>query len=492
MLKETLETLEGIVRELTDLNTALDRALIVAITNHQGTITFANNKFCEISKYSRAELLGQNHRIINSGHHSKVFFRDMWRTIANGQIWTGEIKNRAKDGTFYWMHTIIVPLLNSHNKPYQYVSFRNEITVRKLEEENLETLIETLPDLVIFEDSEGRWLKANNAAIKLFQLDEQSYRGLTTAELIKHYPTGASLLQNLHASDDFVWKSGTTSLEELSVPQSTNGCRTIQITKVPVYHKDGQRSGIIVIGKDVTDQRKSEEALRRSETIGVIGQLASGIAHEIRNPLAAIKWSIELLRTQYPDRESQIDMILSELSRVDNIVGELLFIAKPHHRQFGFVNIYDILQSVVTLMTGHAKKNKIAICFDVQESLPLIHCEPHQIKQVFINLIKNALESMTDGGCIVIEAASGLQQDVKVRIKDEGCGIPDELLPRLGEPFISTKERGTGLGLMVSQKIIQDHHGSITFRSNSPHGTVVEVVLHSTEHTTSPLISDDT
>ena len=136
--KATVPTAEGLSnRDLGRLTSAIDEAAIVAITDSKGVITYVNNNFCAISKYSGPELIGKTHRVINSGYHSKEFFVDMWRTIASGKTWEGELRNRAKDGTYYWVHTTIVPFMDKQGRPEQYVAVRYEITDRVTAQEQL-------------------------------------------------------------------------------------------------------------------------------------------------------------------------------------------------------------------------------------------------------------------------------------------------------------------------------------------------------------------
>ncbi|OPG15147.1 PAS domain-containing sensor histidine kinase [Ferroacidibacillus organovorans] len=477
MLRETLSQLEHSIKELADIDMALDAASIVAVTDQTGRITFVNDKFCEISQYTRDELLGQNHRIINSGYHPKNFFRTMWRTIAQGEIWRGEIKNKTKDGSYYWVDTIIVPFLNENGKPYKYVSFRIDISRRKRVEETLDTLITTLPDLTIFKDGQGRWLRANDAALTFFGLQEEMYQGKTDKELADAVPTAQRLLEQLSDQDEPTWQKR----DEMQVERTWNlpgggQARIIHETRVPVFQDNGLRSGMIFLGQDYTERRQTESFLRRVDKITAAGQLASGVAHEVRNPLAAIKWSILRLQSTYQD-EALFSLILSEIDRIDGTVEQLLSLSREKLTASANIDVKALLEGILPLMQVSAKRQDVEIIFAASEDLPAVFGDENQLKQVFVNILKNALEAMATNGKITVSLSVHNASQLEIRIVDQGNGMPDELLTRVGEPFFTTKDTGTGLGLMMSHQIIREHKGHLTLASVPGVGTTVTIYL---------------
>jgi PAS domain S-box-containing protein len=199
MQKELEAQLQQRQVEIADYKHALDESSIVAITDQTGMIIHVNENFCKISKYSRQELLGQDHRIINSGHHPKEFIRNLWVTIANGKIWRGELKNKAKDGSYYWVDTTIVPFLNERGKPYQYLAIRSDITQRKQAEEELYRINEELENKVTertFELTEAleREKALSEMKSRFVSMASHEFRTplsaiLSSASLLEHYAT---------------------------------------------------------------------------------------------------------------------------------------------------------------------------------------------------------------------------------------------------------------------------------------------------------------
>jgi len=245
---------------------------------------------------------------------------------------------------------------------------------------------------------------------------------------------------------------------------------------VPVQGENDEVEHVVIISRDISERKKAEEILLQSEKLSIVGELAAGVAHEIRNPLTTIKGFVQLYKWENGTDEIN-DLLLSELGRIETITSEMLTLGKPQAVQLHRTNLRELVENTLELLSPQAHLENIQFKLCVDEAPFFITGEKNQLKQVFLNVLKNAIEAMPEGGNICINLKNGEAGECVLTVQDEGCGIPEELLPRLGEPFYSLKEKGTGLGLMICNKIIKQHHGSITYQSKAQEGTLVEIKL---------------
>ncbi|MCM3587820.1 EAL domain-containing protein [Mesobacillus maritimus] len=243
----------------------------------------------------------------------------------------------------------------------------------------------------------------------------------------------------------------------------------------PVLGENGDPEHFIVVGRDITEKREMEEQLSKSEKLSVVGQLAAGVAHEIRNPITSIKGFIKLLEEGIMKKEF-FEVISKDFKQVEEILEEFINLAKPKEIQLKKVNIKNILKEVVTLIKPEANLKSVEIFQEYKQNLPQIMCDSNQIKQVFLNIIKNSIEAIPKNGFVEIQGSIE-GKNVLIKIIDNGIGISEERVQKLGEPFYSNKEKGTGLGLMICFRIVREHNGSIKVNSKENEGTTVEIRL---------------
>ena len=260
--KKAEQQLLQTVKEVTDYKFALDESSIVAITDQKGIITHANQNFCKISKYAVDDLIGQDHRIINSGYHSKEFIRNLWVTIANGKIWKGELKNKAKDGTIYWVDTTIVPFLNEEKKPYQYVAIRADITERKkLEEQQalFASIVNSSDDAILGKTLGGTIMTWNRGAEKVFGYSSKEIIGKNISVLIP------SSFQN--EENEIMDKiSRGKSIEHYETKRIRKDGKVIDVslTISPIRDTPGNIIGASKISRDITERKQTEESLQKT------------------------------------------------------------------------------------------------------------------------------------------------------------------------------------------------------------------------------------
>ena len=356
---------------------------------------------------------------------------------------------------------------------YSYWAVGVDITHRKGIEEQLkqqtselELIFKALPDLCFLTEADGTIIDYKAGSPAKFYVPAESFMGKKFYEVLPS-PVAQQFREAIHQVQ---YKESTVIVE---YPLTLKGSISFFEARCLPLLKDK----VMIIVRDITERKKTEELLNKSDTLAAIGQLAAGVAHEVRNPLTVIKGFIQLFQINQEDQDKYFELMLSEIERIEAILHEFLSIAKTDVIPIEKKNLCFILKNVVSLINTKAIMTNIQINLHIESKELIIDCCENQLKQVFINILQNSIEAMPDGGEISIYVKKSEREEVIINIADEGLGIPEERIKRLGEPFYSTKEKGTGIGLMLSYKIIESHQGRISIMSEVGVGTSVTIYL---------------
>ncbi|REE81505.1 PAS/PAC sensor signal transduction histidine kinase [Paenibacillus taihuensis] len=464
----------------------VEEACLVLDTNLH--VLRMNRAFENIFGWREEEIIGfQIPTIPEHRKSEKEAIRD--RVLASRQVISYEAERLRKDGSPIIVSNYASPLLDSKGNAAAIVLISKDITERRRmiealqESENrLRIVINAMPDLVYFKDGEGRWIEANQIALATIQLDKDSYKGFTDLELAEKCPHLRDAFLLSAQGDEVAWARRTVVRAERLITNHQLGEsgeeKIYDIVKVPLFHEDGRRHGLLTIGRDITELKRTEELLRTSDKLAVVGQLAAGIAHEIRNPLTTIKGFISLLNSQTTEKNNwYLDVMRGEIEQMEWITSQFMSVAKPQSMSYKLHRMELVLAQVASLLYPLALMNNVQIHLETEADVPDVECDENQLIQLFINVVKNAIEAMSAGGQIEIIITQRDERHVSIRVTDHGCGIPADRIARLGEPFYSMKEKGTGLGLMICYKIVKEHGGKISIESELGLGTTVDVVL---------------
>ncbi|MFB0505433.1 MAG: nitrogen regulation protein NR(II) [Thermodesulfobacteriota bacterium] len=335
-----------------------------------------------------------------------------------------------------------------------------------------ENVVEHMPDGLISVDGDGKIVSINRNASELLELKKKRIRGISFDQVI-----GEDIF-DLNETLEF----GRTIIEKEVLCRTGSGkVIPVSLSATPLTDADGKNLGAVTILRDMREIRELQEKVRRSERLASLGRLASGIAHEIRNPLSSIKGFAQYFQGKLKPASQDkgyADIMIREVERLDRVIAGLLDFARPQEPQPESASIREILDHSLKLLESDLKEKDIEVERNYNDGDINLNVDRDQITQALLNIFKNSLESMEDGGKLRISLGRNRDKRmVEIRVSDTGSGISRENLSRIFDPFFSTKKKGTGLGLAITLKIIENHGGEMGVESSEEKGTTFRVLL---------------
>jgi len=488
-LKESLAATSEVARkDLADQKFALDQHAIVAMTDVKGSITYVNDKFCAISKYSREELLGQDHRIINSSYHPKEFFQQMYRTIAEGGVWRGEIRNRAKDGSIYWVDSTIVGFAGADGKLDKYVAIRVDITERKRAEEvreRLAAVVESSDDAIIGKTLDGVITTWNHGAEKVFGYPVSEAVGKPMQMLVppERANEEADILARVERGES------VEHFETVRVRKDGKGI-DVSVTISPIRDSSGAIVGVSKVAHDISERKRAEqrladkvEELARSNRD--LEQFAYAASHDLQEPLRMVASYTQLLAERYGGKlDENADKFLGYARegalRMQVLIRDLLTFSRVVQAGVPRKNVdCDVaLEEALQSLTAAIEESGTVV---THTALPNVWADQTQIAQVFQNLIGNAIKFHNGAPpqCAVSAEKSGCNWLFSV--SDNGIGIAPEYAENIFVVFqrlhARTEYPGNGIGLAICKKIIEHYGGTIWVESKVGQGSTFKFTM---------------
>jgi PAS domain S-box-containing protein len=475
---DVTESRKGEVR-LKQLMAAIDRSALVALTDALGRIIDVNQYFCEVSEYTREEMVGRDLSILNSGAHSKEFYRQLWSTIASGKPWTGQIENKAKSGKRFFVQSVISPIVDVTGGQTKYLGIYLDVT-KQVESERQLSEAQSLASL-------GSW-----------HLERVTSHLTWSAELYHIYeidPAAPGLLENYRnciSPQDFSRLEGAIhcafetgkgfSLDHKILLEGGSRIKWVRCLGEPELDFDKVVIAVRGTYQDITKLTLSEQSLQleKAKTIqnaklASLGEMSAGIAHEINNPLAIIAGTVQSLPKFLSDPEKlrkKIEIIEKSAERIAKIVNGLRKFSRTSDRpDRKHCRIDRIIEETLIMTAAKAHRHLTQVEVLGSEEAWIL-CDEIEIEQVLINLINNAIDAVktSDQRWVQISLKKEASMTV-VLVRDSGKGLPKEVKERLFQPFFTTKPvgEGTGLGLSIARGILKEHDASLMLLEDDPH-----------------------